>query len=158
MIEELAVITEVTEMSLIVESEVKSSCSTCKQVDACGSGQVAKAIPHRKLKVEISTAASEYKQFKVGESVIIGIPEKNLLSTAMQVYLLPLVGLILFAGVGQFLLQRDYIAHELIALALSILGGVSGFLIAKHRLNSPKCHQALTPILLKKVSKTISIA
>lgn len=158
MIEELAVIRTVTENSLIVESEVKSSCSSCKQVDACGSGQVAKAIPHRKLTVEINTNDFADNQFNVGESVIIGIPEKNLLSTAMQVYLWPLAGLILFGGFGQFLVQQHYVAHELIALTISVLGGGAGFLIAKIRLNSPKCHQALSPILLKKVSKTISVA
>ena len=48
MIEEQARVIAIDKNKITVESIVKSSCSGCQQIDSCGSGQIAKAIPHKK--------------------------------------------------------------------------------------------------------------
>ncbi len=153
MVEELATVTQINNNNLVVESIVKSACSGCQQVDSCASGQVAKAIPHRKLVLNIDSQVA----VKIGENVIIGIPETKLLSTAMQVYFWPLFGLILFSAAGQFFVQQGYLPNEISALLLGLFGGLIGHKVAKRRLSRQQTAKALQPILLRKVSQTISV-
>ena len=126
--EELAVVRQVLDQQVIVESKVKSTCSQCQQVDNCGSGIVAKAIPHKSLSVAIDTNDT----FKVGDEVVISIPENVLLDVAWQVYLIPLMGLILLGGLAQYLLvQTQFLSAEWQAIVLSLIGGYCGHRIAK---------------------------
>ena len=52
---ERAIVKQVLNGQVVVESLVKSTCSQCQQVDTCGSGQVAKALPHKSLSLAIKT-------------------------------------------------------------------------------------------------------
>lgn len=145
--EEIAKIVAIKGESLVIESEIKSSCSGCQQVDSCASGQVAKAIPHRKLTVELNSNLA----LQVGDSVVIGIPENNVLSSAVQVYAFPILGLIFGSAIGQYLLMQNVINHELIALALGGVLGFAGFKLAKYRLSSPENQKQLNPVILRKL-------
>ncbi|CCJ99199.1 Sigma factor RpoE regulatory protein RseC [Cronobacter malonaticus 507] len=61
-----------------------------------------------------------------GQKVELGIAEGSLLGSAMLVYLSPLVGLFIMAGVFQALFGSD-----LAAMCGAALGGVGGFLLAR---------------------------
>lgn len=150
MIEEKAKVVAINGQQITVESLVKSSCSGCQQVDSCGSGQVAKAIPHRKLKLTLPC------QFacQLGDTVIIGIPEDNLLTSAWQVYLLPLIGLMLFGFIGQEFSNQWQLTHEFLTICVSIFGGYLGFRLAKRLQNTLKVAKQLTPQILRKVIST----
>lgn len=56
----------------------------------------------------------------------LGIAEGSLLSSALLVYMSPLVGLFLIASLFQLLFASD-----VAALCGAILGGIGGFLIAR---------------------------
>jgi len=139
--EEMALVVEVGDDFVVVESLVKSSCSQCHQVDTCGSGQVAKALPQPKLSLTIPTL----EQFKEGEQVLISIPEQALLSVAWQVYLWPLIGLFAMAGLAQFAMTNQLLNHEVAVILFSILGGYLGFRLAKWRVCKQQTNDALTP-------------
>ncbi|NQY64870.1 MAG: SoxR reducing system RseC family protein [Alteromonadaceae bacterium] len=127
MMQEKAVVIAVNQDLITVQSQVKSTCSSCQQVDTCGSGLVAKALPKRKLALDLTTSLD----VKVGDSVTLAIPEKNLLQTAWQVYLWPLIGLISFSAIGQFFVQSQVLPHELFAILLGSVGGYLGFRMAR---------------------------
>jgi sigma-E factor negative regulatory protein RseC len=61
-----------------------------------------------------------------GQRIELGIAEKSLLSSALLVYMTPLVGLFLVAGLFQALFHSD-----LASVAGALLGGVGGFIVAK---------------------------
>lgn len=61
-----------------------------------------------------------------GQKVELGIAEGSLLSSALLVYMSPLVGLFLIASLFQLLFASD-----VAALCGAILGGIGGFLIAR---------------------------
>ena len=145
MIEEQATVISVESGQVVVESVVKSSCSGCQQVDSCGSGQVAKAFPQKKMRYQLVTDQS----LSPGDQVIIGLSEKLLLSTAWQVYLWPLIGLMAFAALGQWLVERAILPHELLAVLLSILGGYLGFFLARHRQQATSEAPQWAPTLVK---------
>ncbi|REL34515.1 SoxR reducing system RseC family protein [Thalassotalea euphylliae] len=150
--DEKATIVEVNNHSVVVESQVKSTCSQCQQVDNCGSGLVAKALPQQKLRVEIVTQ----EEFSVGEQVIISIPEQAMLAVAWQVYLWPVIGLMLGAGLGQLLLLNGILSHELPTIMMGFSGGYAGFKWAKARLDKNPKQQALVPTIKQRLISTLA--
>jgi sigma-E factor negative regulatory protein RseC len=153
MIEELATVVSVHQQNVQLESKIKSTCSSCQQVDNCGNGQVAKALPSRKMKLNLNSDLS----LKIGDQVVLGISEEHLLQSAWQVYLWPLLGLIAFSALGQWLVLSGLLANELLAIVMGCCGGYLGFWLAKNSQASDKNAVLLTPKILRIVSKTIAV-
>lgn len=153
MIEELATVTAIDGSNIQVESQVTSTCSSCQQVDTCGSGQISKAIPHKALKVTLPNK----QNFKIGDQVVIGIPQEQLLSSAWQVYGLPLLGLIVFAFIGELTSQSFGFYNEILTVIFAFFGGWSGFKLASWLQMRPHCQAALLPKILRKHAETINV-
>jgi len=136
-----------------VESEIKSSCSGCKQIDNCGSGQVAKAFPQAKLSLDLETDLP----VKVGDIVVLGLSDKHLLLSAWQVYLWPILGLIIASVLGQWLVEQQIFIHELFAIVLGIFGGYLGFYLARHQQKRGKYCKLLIPRILRIKKSLINI-
>lgn len=153
MIEEIATVVAVDNNQITVKSTVKSTCHSCVQGDDCGSGIVAKAIPQKALEVAIESDMPA----KVGDQVVLGIPEQQLMATALQVYLWPLIGLMLFAGLGQYFLQQSIINHELLAVLFAVVGGYLGFLLARYRQSRDDRRQWLQPKILRNLTQQIPV-
>ncbi|WP_286262546.1 SoxR reducing system RseC family protein [Thalassotalea atypica] len=151
MIEERAVVKELFPDAIMVESVIKSTCSQCHQVDNCGNGQVAKALPQKKLSLLIPTT----ERFVVGDELIIAIPERFLLQSAWQVYMWPLLGLLICAGGGQYLLNKGFLTHELYVVGFALLGGFSGSKLAKWWQDYSGLQKKLVPKILKTAPKNI---
>jgi len=151
---ELAKVVHVDNHGISIMSEVKSACSGCQQVDNCGSGQVAKAFPTKKLSLTLQSDLP----LKVGDTVVLGLSDEDLLQSAWQVYLFPLIGLIFFAGIGQYFISNGFLPHELFGVLLAMLGGYLGYVLAKNKQSSPKNKAKLTPKVLRIITeKTASI-
>ena len=158
MMEEKATVVAIEKGIITVQSQVKSTCSSCQQSDTCGSGIVAKAIPQKTLTVTLISELS----MNVGDCVILGIPENEVLKTAWQVYLWPLIGLIVSSAVGQKLVEIQVLPHELFGLVLGVLGGYLGYRFAKYWQNRAGSMELLQPKVLRvlpksQVSQTIVI-
>ena len=153
MIKEQATVIAVEDHIITVESTVKSTCSSCHQVDSCGSGQIAKAIPQKRLTTKIRSD----ENISVGDEVILGISEQDMLITAWQVYLWPVIGLITFAGLGQWMLLHQFINNELFAILGGFLGGYIGFKLASMRQIQRNNADWLAPQLVSVVPKTIPV-
>lgn len=143
--EELAKVTHIENNLVSIESEVKSACSGCQQVDNCGSGQISKAFPTKKLSLKLYSDLP----LKVGDTVVLGLSDEHLLQSAWQVYMFPLVGLISFASIGQYLTSNNFFPHELLAVTLAAVGGYLGYLLSKNVQSSTKNKQKLTPKILR---------
>ncbi|WDE06368.1 SoxR reducing system RseC family protein [Thalassomonas viridans] len=153
MIEEMATVVAINRDKVTLESQVKSSCSSCQQVDNCGSGQVAKAIPLKKLTLVVSSPLP----LKVGDTVVLGLPEKGLLQAAAQVYLLPLAGLLVGSALAQLLVAQGVFPHELFALAFGLAGGYGGYRLAKFWQKSANKAGSLQPEILRRAGQTIAV-
>jgi sigma-E factor negative regulatory protein RseC len=156
MIEEFADVVAIDHFNVTLVSQVKSSCGSCEQVKSCGSGQVAKAIPQRKLELVIPYQLDKsISPLQVGDSVVLGLPEIDVLSSAAQVYLLPLSGLVLFSGLGQLLVTKNLFSHELLGLLLGLFGGYLGYRLAKHSQHKSNQSEKLQPRILRKLVPNI---
>lgn len=105
-----------------LHSEMKTSCSSCSARKGCGSHMLNKLGPKNAHVMKVASA----EPLAAGQRIELGIAEKSLLSSALLVYMTPLVGLFLVAGLFQALFHSD-----LAAVAGALLGGVGGFIIAK---------------------------
>jgi sigma-E factor negative regulatory protein RseC len=150
MIKELASVVAIEAGQVTVTSQIKSTCSGCAQVDTCGSGQIAKALTKAKLALTLHYDISVTGvQLQEGDCVVLALPEKHVLSSAGQVYLLPLLGLISFSAVGQLLLKQQILPHELFALGLGLIGGYLGYRLAKYQQKQGKQSKNLQPKIIE---------
>lgn len=143
--QETAKVINISDKNITVVSNIKSTCQSCQQVDSCASGQVAKAIPHKQLKLTLPSALT----LKVGQQVTIELPQKSLLQSASQVYMLPLVGLIGCAGLGELLSKSWQLTNEFLTIGLSFLGAYLGFSFAKYLQNRLTIQDKLQPKIVK---------
>ncbi len=153
MIEELAKVVAIDKKNITVLCDIKSACSSCKQVDSCGSGQVAKAFPQKQLSVNLVTELA----VKNGDMVVIGLSEQCVLESAWQVYLLPVFFLILFSALGQWLVDQLIFPHEFYAIILGVSGGYFGHRLARYLQSSKNKVDKLTPKVLRILPETISV-
>jgi sigma-E factor negative regulatory protein RseC len=128
-----------------LESEIKSSCGSCSQIDTCGTGQISKALPQRQTRFTLHSTIP----IKVGDKVIIGLSEQALLTSAWQVYLWPVLGLILMATLSLWALENTMLSHELYSLLLGSLGAFLGHKFACYKQNKSACAEKMKPQILR---------
>jgi len=156
--EELAEIIAIENGMISVVSQVKSSCTSCSQVSTCASGQVAKAIPHKKLSFTLPISALLNNQsVQVGDCVVLTLPEVDVLQSAWQVYLLPIIGLLSFSAIGQWLTVQKVLSHELLALGIGLVGGYLGYRLAKYLQSNPEYQEKLQPKILRVLPKPLVV-
>lgn len=154
--EELAEVIAIESGMISVVSQIKSSCSSCSQVSTCASGQVAKAIPHKKSSFIIPVSALLNKELiQVGDCVVLTLPEIDVLQSAWQVYLLPIIGLLTFSAIGQWLVMQKVLSHELLALGIGLTGGYLGYRLAKYLQNHSEHQDKLQPKILRVIPKQL---
>lgn len=156
--EELAEVIAIESGLISVVSQVKSSCSSCSQVSTCASGQVAKAIPHKKSSFILPVSALLTNQrLQVGDCVVLTLPEIDVLQSAWQVYLLPIIGLVSFSALGQWLTMQAVLSHELLGLGIGLTGGYLGYRLAKYLQNHPEHQEKLQPKILRVIPKPLVV-
>ncbi|WP_165461668.1 SoxR-reducing system protein RseC [Atlantibacter sp.] len=106
----------------IVNCDVKSSCSSCASRSGCGSRILNKLGPQTSHSIIVPCE----QPLIPGQKVELGIAEGSVLGSALLVYMSPLVGLFLVAGLFQWLFSTD-----IAAMVGALLGGTGGFLLAK---------------------------
>lgn len=126
MIEQQAVVIECLEDVAEVEAVRASSCGACSVNGACGTSLLDRVLGRRPLRLTVANVVGA----RVGDRVVIGVPEAALLRAATAAYLMPLLGLIAGAIVGQE--AALLLSAEELAAAASLLGGAGGFVAALH--------------------------
>lgn len=105
MIEETGIVKKVKGNEVWIETQIKTTCSTCHVNKNCGTSVVAKAFM---AKPELLKLISPY-ELKEGQTVKLGIPEEQLMGASLLVYVLPILVLIVSVSSMQFLLPN---VHE----------------------------------------------
>ncbi|HFQ5440387.1 TPA: SoxR reducing system RseC family protein [Vibrio vulnificus] len=127
----LATVTQVTPndhgFEVALSCEQQTSCSSCSSQKSCGTGVVSKAFGNKSLLWYLETQ----RRLHVGQVVEIGIPEQSLLQSAMLVYLLPIVAMLLGALFGHLVLSPWLEMGEGAVVLTSMLFAFIGILLAK---------------------------
>lgn len=154
-------ITEKAEIVYLDASYARVRVQECKQVcQNCQCGAKFSLIaPFRQLSspkfrvlsIAIPSHSSQMIQstdafYQVGDQVLIGVSEKQLLAAALIFYLTPLLFLLLFSIFGDFLYFEE---HSIIVLGL--LGFVCGLKCGSFLSQNLLIEQYLKPVLLSKI-------
>ncbi|HDY7703633.1 TPA: SoxR reducing system RseC family protein [Vibrio vulnificus] len=127
----LATVTQVTPndhgFEVALSCEQQTSCSSCSSQKSCGTGVVSKAFGNKSLLWHLETQ----RRLHVGQVIEIGIPEQSLLQSAMLVYLLPIVAMLLGALFGHLVLSPWLEMGEGAVVLTSMLFAFIGILLAK---------------------------
>ena len=118
MIEETGRVLECRPGVAVVETRRQATCDGCSAHKGCGTAVLGKVLGNRRNRV---TAIDEIGA-RPGDEVILALSESALVRGSLAVYLVPLLGLIGGAGVGEMLGVRLAAEGEL----LSGLGALAG--------------------------------
>lgn len=122
----MAMITEAARVAAVdsnghlwVETQRKAACDSCAVQNGCGSGILSKMFNTRPARIRVQNTLGA----AVGDEVMVGIDDGQLVRASLAAYLMPLVWMIVGAVAGSMFagaLQWEQVD------ALSTLGGVLG--------------------------------
>lgn len=163
MIEEVGVVKSIEGERIIVQTQMKNACKACSQKAACGTGVIARAVANKTSDFVFSSsntaslgqesgqvqsiADEKGMPFSPGQQVRLGIQEESLLTASALMYVVPLIGLMLSALVGQFLLPMIGLHGEGWVIALTALGVFVTFKWVK-LWTRKQCKHQFEPVLL----------
>lgn len=153
MLEEKGIVVALDGTKVSVQTQIKTTCSSCSAQDGCGTGTIAKALSP---KANIIVLQSELN-LNVGDTLVLGVEEGLVVKSALYVYILPIIGFILFAIVAELLYQPTSRPEELLQAVLAFVGGWLGLVLARKRLNRPGCEQNQGISILRIESDSIPI-
>ncbi|WP_159565172.1 SoxR-reducing system protein RseC [Budvicia diplopodorum] len=120
--------------------EQRAGCSSCQSSSTCGTRVLNKLGPQVVHDLHISVE----QPLSVGQRVELGIPESGVLLSALLVYMLPLLGILLFSSLLYYFLGSD-----LAAVFGTIVGGLLGFWVARFYAERLSTHVSVHPIILQ---------
>ncbi|WP_272688140.1 SoxR-reducing system protein RseC [Providencia sp. PROV063] len=117
-----------------------SGCGSCGARKTCGSYALSKIGPNTEHELEIAIE----QPLVEGQKIEVGIPEGSLIRSALLVYLTPILGVFIFAGLAQaFDFEQFWIAIS------GIIGGIIGFYIARRLASNWRDDEAFQPVVLQ---------
>lgn len=106
-----------------VQTIRKSACASCEAKSGCGQGVLSRISDGKANQVLVANTL----KLKVGDEVLLGIPEDMLVKASFVVYLIPLLCMITAAAIT----DKWLLAGEGWTALAGIVGLMSGFLIVK---------------------------
>lgn len=140
MVKEWATVIHWHEGRALLRYGSSSGCGSCQARAACGSYLLNKIGPETVHQLELPVA----QPLVEGQKVEVGIPENNLLLSAMLVYLTPLIGLFIVAGIASL-----WFSSEFAIFCNGLVGGALGFLFAKKVATWWSKDEGFEPIVLQ---------
>jgi len=124
MLEEQAVV--ISSEAGIAEVEIlrRSTCSACSARSGCGVSLLDRVLGRRPQRLLLV----DKLKLRPGDKVVVGIPEGALLKAAVAAYMVPLLGLLGGALLGDMMLQEGAMDQGL-ALLAGALGFAAGLLV-----------------------------
>jgi sigma-E factor negative regulatory protein RseC len=129
-----------------VESARTTTCGACAANQGCGTATLARVLGNRHVRLRVLNRINA----RVGESVVIGIPENGLLRGSLAVYAVPL--LTLFAGaLAGIELGSGFLAagSDLAAVAGAVAGFAAGLVWLKRFSRRIASDTAFQPVILR---------
>ncbi|MBE9559900.1 MAG: SoxR reducing system RseC family protein [Proteobacteria bacterium] len=147
MIEEQAQVVEIRGAQLILQAQTQSACGSCSASKGCGTSVLAKVVGRKFTRFQ----AENNIDAEVGDTVVVGISEDALLKGSLVMYVIPILGMLLFALAADyfFVAVMDY--RDLAIAASGIMGLVFGSLMSKWYFQRQSSAQSFTPVVLRKI-------
>lgn len=146
MIEETAHVVAVEGEHAWVETERRSSCSSCS-AKGCGTGALSKVLGAKVQRMRVSNPVNAAE----GDAVVVGIDEGVLLKGSVLVYIMPLVLMLAGGLLGEALAPQWDSNGESMSLLFGLLGLGGGLLwlraFNRHATDNPRYTAVILRIL-----------
>jgi sigma-E factor negative regulatory protein RseC len=147
MLEETAQVVRITSGEVWVETQRRSSCSSCSAAKGCGTATLSKVLGNRRTVVRVLSTIP----LGVGDRVVIGIREQALVRGSLAVYAVPILllllgGLIGELGAEQFIWENAEIA----SVTLGISGLIAGLVWLKKFTRRIQNDPDFQPVVLRR--------
>ena len=118
----------------------QSGCSGCQSRKVCGMGILSEIKPDNVIEFKVPIK----QEVHIGQRVEIGIPESSLLTSALLIYCVPLLGL--FVGA---LLANWLSGENTIVMLSGLFGGIIGFLLTRYTAKVLETKRHYTHVVLQ---------
>lgn len=145
MIEETVEVVAIEDDVLILEAQRKSACQSCAVKKGCGTSVLSKTLGKKVTQFRVENTADA----RIGDSLIVGIPENALLKGSVIVYFLPLVALFASAMAADWLLPQSMSLRDLWVASSGIAGLFAGVGLCRVLLRS-QSSESMVPVILRK--------
>lgn len=148
MLEESALVVEVDQDAVWVETQRRSACGSCSVNKGCGTAAISRALGKRRSIVRVLAGMP----LKAGDEVIIGIREQALVRGSLAVYAVPLALLLLGALLGELGAQQVlWQSAEAASLVLGLSGFAAGLLWLRRFTRRIRNNSDYQPVVLRKL-------
>ena len=152
MIEESVEVIAIEDDVLILQAQRKSSCQSCSVQKGCGTSVLSQWLGKKVLNFHVENTVNA----KIGDNLIVGIPESSMLKGSLTIYLLPLLSLFMVALTADWLIpEGEY--HDLWVSVSGILGLIAGLHFCKVLLLR-QSGESLNPVILRKNIEHVKLA
>jgi len=154
MIEEKAIIVDVSEDVAWVETQRKSTCSSCQVQKGCGTSVLHNVLGKKRTRLQVLNP----KHFQVGDEVVLGLQETALIKGSLMLYTLPLFFMFGFAvlAYGAFSLY-DIEFTEGFEILFSLSGLAFGFIWVSNYNKNIADDPNFQAVILSKTSESSSV-
>ena len=149
MIKETGKVVAVDNEFVWLETINRGTCGSCAAEKGCGQSLLARWMS-RSHYLKVSLDGRDPKQFSINDHVDIGVPENVVVVSSLLVYCLPLIGMILGAGLGQ-----SEFGSDSAAAAGALLGLALGAALVRTYTWLERGNRRLRPVIMELVENTI---
>jgi len=147
MIEEQAQVIEIQGEQLLLQAQTQSTCGSCAVNKSCGTSVLSKVVGRKFTQFQ----AENNIDAKVGDTVIVGIAEDALLKGSLVMYIMPIMGMLVFALIADYLLA-DMAVRDLFIATSGVAGLFFGSLFARQYFLLKSTKHQFAPVVLRKVA------
>lgn len=148
MIEETATVVSCLNNQAKLEVLRQSTCSSCNAKSGCGTAVFSKTLGKKVSQVTVENTLN----LQVGDKVVVGLQESALLTGSAIVYLLPLIMLLVFAILGQWVAKQFFAnTTELMIVGFAGAGFVLAMKMVSRFSRKIKNDDRFQPVLIRKL-------
>lgn len=150
MIEETATVTQVADGFAWVETQRQSVCGACAARKGCGTAVLANVLGQRQRRLRAINPIGA----RVGDRVVIGLAEGVILQASVVVYLVPLLAMMLGAGLVEMLgANLGGQRTEVMTVVFGLLGMASGLLWVRAFARRVEGEERYQPTLVRRLDR-----
>ena len=144
MVEQNATVIALNEGNAVVETVPESTCNSCSVKAGCGTSVLARSVGQKVIHFEIANTVDA----RVGDQVVLGLPEDAIVKGSLLMYLLPLVLMFTVALLLDFLLPAEAAARDLKIAGGALLALLASILVDRLFIHHDSGHYL--PVMLRK--------
>jgi len=143
MIEETAIVVDEKDGQLLLQTQRQSACQTCSVKSGCGTSTLSKVVGNRSSQFVVDKTLD----VSVGDQVVVAIEENALVQGSLLIYLLPILIMLGFGLLAEFVFSIEL---------LTILSSASGLVVSIYAvraiLSRSELKQSIQPHLVRRLS------